>query len=61
MRDLIVLIVAVAVLTAASTHFHRPDPTRAGSVPSVGPARAYCDIGQGFRPCAFVEPNGAKT
>jgi hypothetical protein len=60
MRDLIVVVVASVVLATAWVQSHRADPTRADLAPGVGAARAYCDTGQGFQPCAFVEPNGAE-
>ena len=61
MRDLIVVVVATAVLVTAWVQSHRAGPTQADLIPGVGPARTYCDTGHGFRPCAFVEPYGTGT
>lgn len=46
----------VAAAAAAGTLRHAAPPS-----PGVGPARAYCDTGHGFRPCALVEPDGDAT
>ncbi len=60
MRGLIIVIATVVLITAWIAS-HHAGPTRGDLVPGIGSARAYCDTGQGFQPCAFVELSGSKT
>ena len=61
MRDLTIVIGTVAVLIVAWAESHHGDRGRFGLAPGIGSARSYCDAGDGFQPCAFVELNGAET
>ncbi len=61
MRDMVLVAFVVAVLVAAWTQLHHAAPSAAEPTSSMGAARAYCDTGYGFQPCAAVEPDGAET
>ena len=61
MREFLAAAFIVGVIGAAWVEVRHNASPPAETVPSIGAARAYCETGHGFRPCATVEPDNAET